>query len=272
MESKKHNYNIIFVFGVFISGILASTPFLLPFNQNFMYPVLAISNSTMNDNTQNINRDASINTTNSIPTAKSVFDTGIMSLPTSVSGYIIDIPDEAHHPLSDNKTMSLKNAHYIPSNLVIPSGTAIAFVHGDPNHIHSEIIKDASTGNAVWQTIPVSHPGGSDTKVLGPGSYTISDKKYSPPMTGNITVQGNVHSKGDNLVVGGLFVPTPSLEKYKSDFTSAGFQVVSQYNFLSKVVQKDIAGPTTLVIYSTTMPIQNAIANLKPIIASLPYR
>jgi hypothetical protein len=39
-------------------------------------------------------------------------------------------------------------------------------------------------------------------------------------MTGNITVQGNVHSKGDNLVVGGLFVPTPSLEKYKSDFTS----------------------------------------------------
>ena len=82
-------------------------------------------------------------------------------------------------------------------------------------------MKDASSGNVVWQTIPVSHPGGSDTKVLGPGSYTISDKKYSPPMTGNITVQGNVHSKGDNLVVGGLFVPTPSLEKYKADFTSA---------------------------------------------------
>src|ERR1051325_6203630 len=221
MESKKRNYNIIFVFGAFISGILASTTFLLPFNQNFLYPVLAISNSTMNDNTQNIDADTSINTTNSIPTAKSVFDTGIMSLPNSVSGYIIDIPDEAHHPLSDNKTMSLKNANYITSNLVIPSGTAIAFVHGDPNHIHSEIIKDASTGNAVWQTIPVSHPGGSDTKVLGPGSYTISDKKYSPPMTGNITVQGNVHSKGDNLVVGGLFVPTPSLEKYKADFTSA---------------------------------------------------
>jgi hypothetical protein len=272
MKCKKHNYNIIFIFSVFILGILASSAFLLHFNQKFFYPVLAISNSTITDKAQNTGRDTSINTTNRIPTAKSVFDTGIMSLPTSVSGYIINIPDEAHHPLSDNKTMSLKNAHYIPSNLIIPSGTAIAFVHGDPNHIHTELVKDASTGNIVWQTIPVKHPSGSDTKILGPGFYTISDKKYSPPMSGNITVQGNVHSKANDLVVGGLFVPTPSLSKYKSDFASAGFQVLSEYNFLSKVVQKDIAGPTTLIIYSTTMPIQNAIANLKPIIASLPYR
>ena len=91
-------------------------------------------------------------------------------------------------------------------------------------------------------------------------------------MSGNITVQGNIHSKGNNLVAGGLFVPTPSLAKYKADFASAGFQILSEYNFLSKVVQKDIAGPTTLIIYSTTMPIQDAITNLKPIIASLPYR
>jgi hypothetical protein len=271
MNCKKYNHNIIFIFGIFILGILASSA--LHFNQNFLYSVLAISNSTITDNTQNIHRDTNINTNNSIiPTAKSVFDTGIMSLPISVSGYIIDIPDEAHHPLSDNKTMSLKNAHYIPSNLVIPSGTAIAFVHGDPNHIHSEIVKDASSRNVVWQTIPIRHPGGSDTKILGPGSYTISDQKYSPPMGGNITVQGNERSKANDLVVGGLFVPTPSLSKYKSDFASAGFQILSEYNFLSKVVQKDIAGPTTLLIYSTTMPIQNAIANLKPIIASLPYR
>jgi plastocyanin len=272
MGCKKHNCNIIFIFSAFISGILASSAFLLHFNQNFLYPVLAISNSTTNDSTPNIDRNTSINTNNSIPTAKSVFDTGIMSLPTSVSGYIIDIPDEAHHPLNDNKTMSMKNAHFIPSNLLIPSGTAITFVHGDPNHIHSEIVKDASTGNVVWQTIPVKHPGGSDTKILSPGSYTISDKKYSPPMSGNITVQGNLHSKANDLVVGGLFVPTSSLEKYKADFASAGFQVISEYNFLSKVVQKDIAGQNTLIIYSTTIPIQNAIAKLKPIIASLPYR
>jgi hypothetical protein len=90
-------------------------------------------------------------------------------------------------------------------------------------------------------------------------------------MNGNVAVQENVRSKG-NLVVGGFFAPTPSLEKYESDFASEGFQVLSEYNFLSKVVQKDIAVPTTLIIYSTTLPIQDAITNLKPIIASLPYR
>jgi hypothetical protein len=54
--------------------------------------------------------------------------------------------------------MSLRNARYLPSNLVIPSGTSITFVHGDPNHIHIEIVKYSSTGNVAWQTIPVSHP------------------------------------------------------------------------------------------------------------------
>src|ERR1044072_4537238 len=140
------------------------------FNQSFMYSALAINKPAVTGSTQNINSDTisiSGNDTG-IPTAKSVYDTGAMSLPASVSGFIIDIPDESHHPLTDNKTMSLKNAHYIPSTLVIPSGTAIAFVHGDPNHIHSEIVKDTSTGNAVWQTIPVRHPGGSDSKILGP--------------------------------------------------------------------------------------------------------
>jgi hypothetical protein len=271
MKYKRHNYDFIFIFGIFASGILGLAVFLSSINQNFLHSALAISKSTINDALQNVHNDPSNTSNNNIPTAKSVFDTGQMSLPTSVSGYIIDIPDEAHHPLSANKTMSIKNAHYIPSNLVIPSGTAIAFVHGDPNHIHSEIVKDTNTGNIVWQSIPVRHPGSSDTKILSPGSYTISDQKYSPPMAGNVTVQGNIHSRG-NLVAGGLFVPTPSLAKYKADFASAGFQILSEYNFLSKVVQKDIAGPTTLLIYSTTMPIQNAIINLKPIIASLPYR
>jgi hypothetical protein len=271
---KKHNYDLIFSFSIFILTIVALAVFLSSsFNQSFMYSALAISKPAVIGNNQNINSDTiSISSNNnSIPSAKSVYDTGAMSLPASVSGFIIYIPDESHHPLTDNKTMSLKNAHYIPSNLVIPSGTAIAFVHGDPNHIHSEIVKDTSTGNIVWQTIPIRHPGGSDTKILGPGSYTISDQKYSPPMSGNVTVLDNIHSKG-NLVVGGFFVPTTALTKYKADFATAGFQPLSEYNFLSKVVQKDIAGPTTLIIYSTTLPIQNAITNLKPIIASLPYR
>ncbi len=210
------------------------------------------------------------NGTSGIPTAKSVYETGTMSLPATVNGFIIYIPDEAHHLLTDNKTMSLSNAHYIPSSLVVPAATALAFVHGDPNHIHVEAVKDNSTGTVAWQTSPVTHPGSSDIKVLASGSYSVSDLKYAP-MSGMIKVEGNVHSNG-NLVVGGFFCPTGAVAKYKANFASAGFQILSEHNFLSKVVQKDIAGPTTLLIYSTSMPMQGALAELKPIIASLPYK
>ncbi|HEY7572692.1 MAG TPA: hypothetical protein VH796_15110 [Nitrososphaeraceae archaeon] len=202
--------------------------------------------------------------------AKSVFNTGMLSLPPTVKGFIVYIPDEAHHPPSDNKTISPNNANYIPTNLVIPRGTIIAFVHGDPNHIHIEILKDNKTGQAIWQTTPVTHPGASDVKVLNPGSYDISDKKYTN-MKGTITVDSNTQSNGD-LTLGGFFVPTSSLSKYKTDFVSAGFQVLSTFDFLSKTVQKDISGPTTLMIYSTHLPIQDATAKLKPLIVSLPYR
>jgi len=48
--------------------------------------------------------------------------------------------------------------------------------------------------------------------------------------------------------------------------------VLSTYDFVSNTVQKDINGPTTLIIYSTTLPIKDATAALNPIVASLPYR
>jgi hypothetical protein len=247
--------------------LLLTSSLIFPTN-HLSHMALAVSQLST-DNSTNTSGGSSSSSGN-IPDAKSVYDTGTISLPSSVSGFIIDIPDEAHHPITDNKTISLKNAHYIPSNLIIPSGFAIAFVHGDPQHIHSEIIKDTA-GNVAWQTIAVSHPGGSDIKVLRPGSYNVSDAKY-PPMEGTIRVQDNMQSNGNLVVVGALFCPTGSIDKYKSDLVAAGFQVLSEHNFLSKVVQKDIAGPTTLLIYSTNMPMQDAITNLKPIIASLPYR
>jgi plastocyanin len=206
-----------------------------------------------------------------IPSAKSVFETGTMLLPSSIKGFIISLPDETHEPDTANKTISHKNAHYLPTNLIIPNGTAIAYVHGDPNHIHVEIVKDnSSNGNIVWQTIPVKHPGSSDIRVLpAPGFYAVSDPKY-PSMKGSITVQKNVQSNG-NLLVGGFFCPTPSLAKYKSEFAANGFQTLSQFSFLSIGRQADIAGPTTLLIYSTTMPMQDALTRLLPMLGSLPY-
>jgi len=231
----------------------------------------ALANSAYSQTTGNSNTNIARTLTGvAVPDAKSVFNTGMLSLPSTVKSFIVYIPDEAHHPPTDNKTISPNNANYIPTNLAIPRGANIAFVHGDPNHIHVEILKENKTGQIVWQTTPVTHPGASDVKVLNPGSYDISDKKYTN-MKGTITVDSNTQSKGD-LTLGGFFVPTSSLSKYKADFAYAGFQVLSTFDFLSKTVQKDISGPTTLMIYSTHLPIQDAIAKLKPLIVSLPHR
>ena len=108
-----------------------------------------------------------------------------MVIPSSVAGFLIDIPDEAHRLKTVNLMISSANAHYLPSNLVIPSGTYIAFVHGDPNHIHSETVTDSNGNKNAWQTIPIKHPGASEDKILPPGSYSISNPKY-PPMKDSV--------------------------------------------------------------------------------------
>jgi hypothetical protein len=234
--------------------------------------LLIVSNGFANVNAQGINTNGPNNNNNGggIPSAQSVYETGTMALPSTVSGAIISIPDEGHHPLVDQKTISLKNPSYVPSNLVVPSGASIAYVHGDPGHVHVGTVTDSSSGTVAWQTTPVEHPGGSDAKVLPAGKYDVKDEKY-PDMKGTITVSNNVKSAG-NLVVGGLFVPTPSLEKYKSDFAKAGFNVLSSYDFVDKTVQKDINGPNSLIMYSTSAPIGQAIPKLFPILESLPYK
>src|SRR6185437_11763632 len=136
-----------------------------------------------------------------VPTARSVYETGSISLPASVSGFIIYIPDEAHHSISEHKTISLKNAHFIPSNLTVPAGTSLVYMHGDPNHIHIEILKDAKSGQTVWQTVPIKHPGSSDAKVLPIGTYAVTDQKYKN-MTGTINVSGKDKASSNNLVAG----------------------------------------------------------------------
>lgn len=225
--------------------------------------------TVFSDTTNQTNEIVNGNPT-SIPSAQSVYETGTMSLPTSVKSFIIFIPDEAHHVPEDQKTISPKNPNYLPSTLQIPDGIEVAFVHGDPQHVHVEIVKD-NGGNLVWTTTPVKHPGGSDTKLLNSdGSpYAVSDKQYTI-MQGKIVV--NPEKSTGTLTVGGFFCPTKDLDNCKSEFTNAGFQILSEHNFVTKSVQKDISGDNTLLIYSTPVPLKDAIDKLKPIIDSLPYK
>ena len=205
----------------------------------------------------------------SIPDAKYVYETGTMSLAASVKSFIIMIPDEAHHPPEDDKTISPKNPNFLPTTLEVLDGTELAFVHGDPSHTHVEILKDKD-GNVAWETTPVEHPGGSDIKTLSSSGspYSISDKEFTN-MEGQINVS-NEKSTG-SLTVGGFFVPTKDLDQYKSEFADAGFDVISDFGFTTESVQKDLAGDNTLLIYSTSQSVKDAIEKLLPIMESLPY-
>ena len=227
--------------------------------------------SSLSTDKRDISSSTNVSSPNSIPTAQSIFDSGTMTLPSSVKGVIIFIPDEAHHPPTDQKTISPKNPNYLPNTLEIPEGTEVAFVHNDPGHVHVGIVKDKD-GNIVWITNPVKFPEGSDSKTLSvSGSpYGISDKQYSPPMKGKIVVTPEKSTGA--LTLGGFFCPTKQLPDCKSQFSKAGFKILSEHNFTTKSVQKDISGPNTLLIYSTTLPVKDAITSLGPIIKSLPYK
>lgn len=227
--------------------------------------------SSIDTGTNDINNETKINSDlNSIPDAKSVYETGTMSLPATVKSFIIMIPDEAHHPPEDDKTISPKNPNFLPTTLEALDGTEVAFVHGDPSHTHVEILTDKD-GNAVWKTIPVEHPGGSDTKVLSSSGspFSVSDKEFAN-MKGQIKIS-SAKSTG-SLTVGGFFVPTKDLDKYKSEFADAGFNVLSNFDFTTESVQKDLSGENTLLIYSTTQPLKAAIEKLLPLMGALPYK
>ena len=266
-NKMKINTNIlILMISVFLASVLVIGVV------NFNAVTYAQTNSSSNidvssESTITINNTSS----DSIPTAQSVYDTGVMALPSEVKGVIIFIPDEAHHPASDDKTISPKNPNYLPTTLQIPEGTEVAFVHDDPSHVHVGIIKDKD-GNAAWTTTAVEYPDGSDIKSLSStGSpYDISDEEYSPPMEGNIVVTSE-KSTG-TLTVGGFLCPTDQLSDCKSQFSKAGFDVLSEHNFVTESVQKDIAGDNTMLIYSTAHPIKDALNSLGPIIKSLPYK
>jgi len=227
--------------------------------------------SSLSTDKRDISSSTNVSSPNSIPSAQSIFDSGTMTLPSSVKGVIIFIPDEAHHPSTDQKTISPKNPNYLPNTLEIPEGTEVAFVHNDPGHVHVGIVKDKD-GNMVWTSIPVKFPEGSDSKTLSvSGSpYSISDKQYSPPMQGKIVVTPEKSTGA--LTVGGFFCPTKQLPDCKSQFSKAGLKILSEHNFKTKSVQKDISGANSLLIYSTTLPVKDAIASLGPIIKSLPYK
>ena len=100
------------------------------------------------------------NTAGSIPSAEVVHLSESMKIPSSVGTFVILIPNEAHENWSDeqHKLITDRNSYYVPTNLIIPNGTAIVFLHADapwdtPNP-HTIEVQD-STGNVVYKYWPI---------------------------------------------------------------------------------------------------------------------
>jgi plastocyanin len=167
--------------------------------------------------------------TNVIPNAESVFNSESMTLPSSLPSAAEDaivmvlIPNEAHESLEDerHKLITDHNPYFIPTNLVIPQGTAISFINADapwdsPNP-HTINIKDSS-GETVYSTEVLQYTNSSEPKILDVGKYTMIDSE-NESMKGTITVttdQKSISSSNSNssnsLIVGGFYTPTNQVE------------------------------------------------------------
>ena len=62
--------------------------------------------------------------------------------------------------------------------------------------------------------------------------YAVSEKQFAI-MQGKIVV--NPDKSTGTLTVGGFFCPTKDLDNCKSEFTIAGFQLLYEHNFVTKL-------------------------------------
>lgn len=235
----------------------------------------------------------------SIPSAESVYASESMKIPPSVGTFVILIPNESHENWSDekHKLITDRNSYYVPTNLVVPNGTSIVFLHADapwdtPNP-HTVEIQD-SAGNAVYSTGQLDYTQSSEPVVLpSPGTYNIVDKSYDTKES-RITVLDNETSTGD-LIIGGFYTPTNqventedndgvshpgSLQYYREAFNRDGFDILSEYNFAYATCDycdpggywpDNKSGEHTLLIYGTQQPLASVLAKLSELVRDNVY-
>ena len=238
------------------------------------------------------------NIAGSIPSAEIVHSSESMKVPPSVGTFVILIPNEAHENWSDeqHKLITDRNSYYVPTNLIIPNGTAIVFLHADapwdtPNP-HTTELQD-STGNVVYSTGQLDYTLSSEPVVLpSPGTYNIVDKSYDTKEA-KITVLDNETSTGSSIV-GGFYTPTNqventedndgishpgSLQYYKEAFNNDGFDILSEYNFTYATCDycpgeywpDNKSGEHTLLIYSTQQPLSDVLVKLGKLVKDNVY-
>jgi hypothetical protein len=206
------------------------------------------------------------------------------------------IANEAHESWQDekHKLITDKNSYYIPKALVIPEGTAIAFLNVDapwdtPHPQTIEIKNDRD--EVVYTTGILDYTNSSEPTVLPVGNYTIVNTEYEAT-EGTISVT-NEKSNGD-LVVGGFYTPSHQVENnkdndggvhpgslnyYRTEFPKNGFRILSEYNFTygtcdycpGEYWPDNKTGNHTLIVFATEQPLSDALGKLQKLVRDNVY-
>ena len=288
MGNSKRKTDFVFSLSLllFLLVSILSTTFIIGGSSPFGRIIFAATQ--LQDKT---NAASTINDTG--PNAQLVYQTESMNIPPSVGAFIWYIVDEAHENTATQpwKHVSDHNAIYIPTNLVIPQGTAIAFLDADAPwdtpHPHTINVMDNSN-KIVYTTGRLDYTNSSAAKVLPIGHYTIQDTKY-PWMKGNLTVAANPQKSVGNLIMGGFYTPTTQVANnkdndggthpgwlgyYKEQFAKNGFKILDTFNFHYAKCKYCPGGfwpdqksaDHTLIMYSTSQPLSDALNKLSKMV------
>jgi hypothetical protein len=229
-------------------------------------------------------------------TAESVFNNESLTLPQNTGSFIILIPNEAHESWQDekHKLLTVKNPYFLPTELIIPTGASISFLNADAPwdtpHPHTINLEDSS-GKIVYSSENMEYGDSSEPINLTAGNYSVMDTKYDW-MKGSLVVT-NQNSTGNN-VVGGFYTPTKqaknnqdndgvthpgSLDYYRGEFSKNGFEILSEYNFNynacdycdGKYWPDNKTGEHTLIIFSTSQPLSQALVTLEKLVIDNVY-
>jgi hypothetical protein len=260
----------------------------------------SISHETDNENNSNAATNATAPIATTIPTAQSVYTSQSITLPPTVKSFIWYIVDEAHENTytSSHKKVSNHNPDYLPTNVVMPQGVSLTFLDADAPwdtpHPHTINILYSSFGNVVYSTGKLDYTNTSRPIMLPAGKYDVTDINY-PWMKGTVTVtynnknNGSSDSSSNNLIVGGFYTPTNRVANnldndggshpgwlgyYTNEFPKNGFSILSKYNFHYATCNYCPGGfwpdqktaDHTLIVYSTSQPLSEALSKLSKMV------
>lgn len=234
---------------------------------------------------------ASIANSKSIPSAQIVHNSQSITLPKSVGTFIWYIVNEAHEDAHKEaqKLMSNHNPDFLPTKVVMPEGVSLLFLDADAPwdtpHPHTIQIKNKASGKMVYSTGKLDYTNSSKPIKLPAGKYIAEDTIY-PWMKGSITVLPNQDKNTDKtLTIGAFLAPTNQVSNnkdndggvhpgwlgyYKELFPKNGFKILSEFNFHYAVCSycpgkfwpDQKTADHTLIIYSTTQSIEQAVQKL----------